>query len=226
MKSMIFGALLALCCAALVPGQALANGGVCPRPAVGGEIAPPPDLFSSNGTLETALNYFTSVDDEGRTLFCFVTPDGNLSPTLHVNPGDQIKIHLTNMIPASPGGRSEVVSNDAMVCGNKTMTDTSVNMHFHGMNVTPGCHGDEVIHTLVNSGKTLRLPFPRSRERAAGTLLVSPPRPRPVVDRGAGRRHRRHRGRRHRQHPARGRGTCPSASSCCATSPGSAMCST
>jgi len=159
MKSMIFGALLALCCAALVPGQALANGGVCPRPAIGGEIAPPPDLFSSNGTLETALNYFTSVDDEGRTLFCFVTPDGKLSPTLHVNPGDQIKIHLTNMIPASPGGRSEVVSNDAMVCGSKTMTDTSVNMHFHGMNVTPGCHGDEVIHTLVNSGKTFDYHF-------------------------------------------------------------------
>jgi FtsP/CotA-like multicopper oxidase with cupredoxin domain len=151
--------LLALCCALVAPNQALANGGVCPRPAVGSEIQPPPDLFSSGGVLETALSYYTSVDDEGRTLFCFVTPDGKLSPTLHVNPGDQVKIHLTNMIPASPGGRSETATNDATVCGNKTMNDASVNMHFHGLNVTPGCHGDEVIHTLVNSGKTFDYHF-------------------------------------------------------------------
>jgi FtsP/CotA-like multicopper oxidase with cupredoxin domain len=159
MKSVIYGALLVLCCALLAPGQALANGGVCPRPAAGSEIQPPPDLFSTNGTLETSLNYFTSVDDDGRTLFCFVTSDGKLSPTLHVNPGDRIKIHLTNMIPADPGGRSETVLNDATACGSKTMNDTSVNMHFHGLNVTPGCHGDEVIHTLVNSGKTFDYNF-------------------------------------------------------------------
>ena len=67
MKSMICGALLALCCAFVAPSEALANGGVCPRPAAGSEIQPPPDLFSSGGVLETSLNYFTSVDDDGRT---------------------------------------------------------------------------------------------------------------------------------------------------------------
>jgi FtsP/CotA-like multicopper oxidase with cupredoxin domain len=159
MKSMICGALLALCCAFIAPSEALANGGVCPRPASGSEIQPPPDLFSSGGVLETSLNYFTSVDDDGRTLFCFVTTDGKLSPTLHVNPGDKITIHLTNMVPANPGGRSEVVSNDTTVCGSDTMTDTSVNMHFHGLNVTPACHGDQVIHTLVNSGTTFDYHF-------------------------------------------------------------------
>jgi FtsP/CotA-like multicopper oxidase with cupredoxin domain len=159
MKSMICGALLALCCAFIAPSEAFANGGVCPRPAVGSEIQPPPDLFSSGGVLETSLNYYTSVDDDGRTLFCFVTPDGKLSPTLHVNPGDRIKIHLTNMVPANPGGRSEVISNDGDVCGDATMTDTSVNMHFHGLNVTPRCHGDQAIHTLVNSGETFDYGF-------------------------------------------------------------------
>src|ERR1700760_2653943 len=135
MKSMICGALLALCCAFIAPSEAFANGGVCPRPAQGSEIQPPPDVFSAGGVLETSLNYYTSVDDDGRTLFCFVTPDGKLSPTLHVNPGDEIKIHLTTMVPANPGGRSEVISNDTMVCGADTMTDTSVNIHFHGLNV-------------------------------------------------------------------------------------------
>jgi FtsP/CotA-like multicopper oxidase with cupredoxin domain len=35
-------------------------------------------------------------------------------------------------------------------------------MHFHGTNTTPACHGDQVIHTIVNSGEsfqyTLKIP--------------------------------------------------------------------
>jgi FtsP/CotA-like multicopper oxidase with cupredoxin domain len=174
MKSMIRGALLALCLALLAPVQALANGGVCPRPAVGSEIAPPPDLFSVNGTLETSLNYYTSVDDDGRTLFCFVTTDGKLSPTLHVNPGDRITIHLTNMVPGAPLGRSEKVSNDTTVCGNANMTDTSVNIHFHGLNVRPTCHGDEVIHTLVNSGETFDYSFKVPADEPPGLYWYHP----------------------------------------------------
>ena len=174
MRSMIRGALLALCLALLVPVQALANGGVCPRPAVGSEIAPPPDLFSVNGTLEASLNYYTSVDDDGRTLFCFVTTDGKLSPTLHVNPGDRITIHLTNMVPSAPLGRSEKVSNDTTVCGNANMTDTSVNIHFHGLNVRPTCHGDEVIHTLVNSGETFDYSFKVPADEPPGLYWYHP----------------------------------------------------
>ena len=32
------------------------------------------------------------------------------------------------------------------------MDSTSVNIHFHGVNVAPVCHSDEVVHTLVNAG--------------------------------------------------------------------------
>jgi FtsP/CotA-like multicopper oxidase with cupredoxin domain len=145
---------LTACLFGLLPAAALANGGVCPRPPTGSEIQPPPDLFSVNGTLETSLDYYTSVDDDGRTLFCFVTTDGKLSPTLHVNPGDKVVIHLTDKVPEAPLGRSEVVAGGATQCGSGVMTDASVNMHFHGLNISPHCHGDEVIHTLVNSGET------------------------------------------------------------------------
>jgi FtsP/CotA-like multicopper oxidase with cupredoxin domain len=146
----------------LAPAQALADGGVCPRPAVGSIVAPPPDLFSDNGVLNVSLNYFTSMDDVGRTLFCFVTPDGMESPTLHVKPGDVINIHVTNQIPGAPLGASETVSGSDTQCGSAAMTATSMNMHFHGLNVTPGCHGDETIHTIINSGESfdykLRIP--------------------------------------------------------------------
>jgi len=103
MKHMLRAILFALGLGVLLPAQALADGGVCPRPAAGSEVARPPDLYSTNGLLEVTFNYYTSVDDAGRTLFCFVTQDGMESPTLHVNPGDEIRISLTNMVPAAPG---------------------------------------------------------------------------------------------------------------------------
>jgi FtsP/CotA-like multicopper oxidase with cupredoxin domain len=42
------------------------------------------------------------------------------------------------------------------------MTITSLNVHYHGTNTTPGCHGDQVIHTIINSGETFNysLKFP------------------------------------------------------------------
>ena len=89
-------AVLAFLLLAVSPCVALAANDPCPRPAEGSVIAPPPDLYSQNGVLSVSLNYFTTVDAWGRTLFCYVTPDGLEAPTLHVNPGDTLQIQLTN----------------------------------------------------------------------------------------------------------------------------------
>lgn len=146
----IVGAALGLTLAAC--GGALAAN--CPRGNPGDAISSPPDLFSSNGALNVSLNYNTEVDDRGITLFCFATADGQESPTLHVNPGDVINITLTNTLGTAPSMPKAPFSKDSNVCGSADMSDTSVNMHFHGMNTSPKCHSDEVIHTLVNSGQT------------------------------------------------------------------------
>lgn len=154
MRGFLIGTLMLLSLNVLLPDEALANGGVCPRPAIGSEVVPPPDLYSAGGVLDVSLDYLTSVDDAGRTLFCFVTTDGMQSPTLHVKPGDTIAIHLTDQVPNAPLGESEIVSGTSTQCGAATMTPASTNMHFHGLNASPRCHGDETIHTLVNSGET------------------------------------------------------------------------
>jgi FtsP/CotA-like multicopper oxidase with cupredoxin domain len=148
-------ALMTLIAIFLASNAAIAQStGNCPRPNPGSEVTPPPDLFSSNGVLNVSLNYYGELDEKGLALFCFATADGVESPTLHVNPGDTINITLTNTLPNAPGAPSEIVSNDKNTCGSKTMTYTSTNMHFHGINTSPKCHSDEVIHTLVNSGQT------------------------------------------------------------------------
>src|ERR1700742_8257 len=151
MKKIAAAFLLAVFAATAVQAKTQ-DGGVCPRPAAGSVVARPGDLYSQNNVLNVTLNYQTSVDDAGRTLFCFVTPDGVESPTLHVNPGDTLNVTMNNMIPPLHGGAAEVMTNATDACADTTMDATSVNMHFHGTNVSPKCHGDEVIHTLVNAG--------------------------------------------------------------------------
>jgi FtsP/CotA-like multicopper oxidase with cupredoxin domain len=91
-----------------------------------------------------------------------------------VQPGDVINIPLTNDLPAAPGGPSGIVSNDTNVCGAATMTVSSVNMHFHGLNVAPKCHGDEVVHTLVNSGQTFTYRFQVPRNESPGLYWYHP----------------------------------------------------
>jgi FtsP/CotA-like multicopper oxidase with cupredoxin domain len=169
MMERLFGrpmaAVFAFVALILLPLHAFAQGSPCPRPAAGSVVQQPPDLFSSNGVLNVTFNYFTTVDAAGRTLFCFVTASGGLeSPTLHLHPGETLNVTVTNQVPAPPAGSpTEVVSNSTNQCGDATMTTTSLNMHYHGTNTTPACHGDQVIHTIINSGETFHysLQFPK-----------------------------------------------------------------
>lgn len=158
------GGLLALLFMVLFAASstgAYANNDPCPRPLTGSEIKQPPDIYSQNGVLKLHFDYYTTLDNLGRTLFCFVAPGGIESPTLHLNPGDAIDLTVTNHVPPGGGG-AETVSGKTNVCGDAVMTISSVNIHFHGTNTRPRCHGDEVIHTLINSGQTfhywLRIP--------------------------------------------------------------------
>ncbi|MEO7026631.1 MAG: multicopper oxidase domain-containing protein [Caulobacteraceae bacterium] len=103
------------------------------------------------------MTYLSSVDADGRVLYCFVTPDGIESPTLHVRPGDTLNVTLTNGLAAPPAGAPRMeMSVVGRPCGDAVMDASSVNMHFHGTNTSPTCHSDEVIRTLVNSGGTFR----------------------------------------------------------------------
>jgi FtsP/CotA-like multicopper oxidase with cupredoxin domain len=145
-----------ICAFAQTPIAPVAN--PCPRPAAGSVVHNPHSLFSSNGTLTVNFSYQTRTDSDGRTLFCFMTPDGFQNPTLHVRPGDHLIVNVTNNTPASP---VQMVVNGPN-CGSSMMTGSSMNIHYHGTNTSPACHQDEVIKTLINSGQTFQynLAFP------------------------------------------------------------------
>jgi FtsP/CotA-like multicopper oxidase with cupredoxin domain len=132
----------------------------CPRLAPGSVIHNPPSLFSQKGVLVVNFSYQTTTDADGRTLFCFMTPDGKQNPTLHVRPGDHLIVNVTNNVPASSGMSMAMSAADQ--CGDSVMTATSMNIHYHGTNTAPICHQDEVIHTIINSGQSFQynLAFP------------------------------------------------------------------
>ena len=118
----------------------------------GAIVQPPVDLRSSNGTLSVDFSLRTNVDIFGLTLYCYIQGDGAQSPTLRVKPGDEIVLNLKNELPpAKEGGAAHMHSSahSAPFCGSGPLTASSTNLHFHGLNVPPTCHQDDVIHTLV-----------------------------------------------------------------------------
>jgi FtsP/CotA-like multicopper oxidase with cupredoxin domain len=136
-------------------------------------VTPPAALSSSNGKLEVNFSFVTGTDSNGLTTYCYINPDtGDQAPTLRVNAGDQLIIHFKNNISSSSAAAKAaaampgmVMTSDAIApataaatttlngtCGPGTMTAISTNLHFHGMNVSPTCHQDDVITTIVQPG--------------------------------------------------------------------------
>ena len=65
----------------------------------GAAIQAPPDVRSFNGTLGIDFFFRTDVDVYGLTKYCYITSDGTQSPTLRVNPGDEIVMTLNEVRP-------------------------------------------------------------------------------------------------------------------------------
>jgi hypothetical protein len=68
--------LLAILALLIAPITVAAQGNPCPRFTAGGTVTNPPALFSHDGALTVNLSYNTTTDADGRTLYCFTTPDG------------------------------------------------------------------------------------------------------------------------------------------------------
>jgi FtsP/CotA-like multicopper oxidase with cupredoxin domain len=153
----------------------------CSRFDAGDFVHQPPALTSKNGELNVRLSYQQTTDAQGRLLHCFMTPDGIEEPTLHVKAGDRLNITVTNNTPAQPLGELFNPPN----CGDSTVefsppangiatVGSSVNIHYHGTNVTPQCGGDNVTKTLINSGRTFQYSFTFPNNEPPGLYWYHP----------------------------------------------------
>ena len=162
--------LIALFSLAAIPVQAQLP--VCPdRPKPGTVVQNPVDLYSQNGVLKVDLTMQNALGLDGLIHYCYAYMyQGKLieAPTLRVNPGDQLILNLTNNLQA-PFGPTQLLKKKHVEvpmhmhavhkagaqddpCDGTMILPSSTNLHFHGMNVPPTCHQDEVVYTIIQSG--------------------------------------------------------------------------
>jgi len=143
----------------------------CPREAEGSTLESPRDQISRNGLLELTLNVRSSKDANGYTRYCYIDENGSQSPTLRVQPGDNLVIHLKNEITPDAGssphaGHAKAPEKRPDRCAGGEMTVSSTNLHFHGLSIPPVCHQDETLKTLIEPGDPAfeyRVQIPRTQ---------------------------------------------------------------
>jgi FtsP/CotA-like multicopper oxidase with cupredoxin domain len=98
-------------------------------------VSEPSDVRSKDGVLEINLTAANAKESDGSTRYCFTDAEGRESPTLRVNPGDQVIIHLKNAMTDTDHAGYEaphVHSSQTAACaGGMMMTVISTNLHFH-----------------------------------------------------------------------------------------------
>jgi FtsP/CotA-like multicopper oxidase with cupredoxin domain len=136
----------------------------CPaRPLSGSIVSDPFSISSQNGILKAQFALAHSVDQAGYTHYCYkYDASGQIveAPTLRLNPGDTLNLEVLNRIAAdgnkdsgSSAMKMVMPSSNDKVCGDGgAMTLNSTNVHFHGLNIPPVCHQDDVIDTLIQPG--------------------------------------------------------------------------
>jgi len=129
----------------------------CPaRPVPGTVVSDPFSLSSQKGVLSAQLVVARSVDSFGYTHYCYKYDNSGQTieaPTFRLNPGDQLALNVLNRIVDGGAMKMGMPPESGPVCGDGgDMTVDSTNVHFHGLNVPPICHQDDVIHTLIQPG--------------------------------------------------------------------------
>ena len=109
-----------------------------PIPSPGaGVLTNPPELKSANGNL--TFNVAVQADPTtNRPEFNY--NGSTVAPTLRLLPGDTLIVNLTNNLPSPPSGA--VYMND-------------VNLHYHGLHVSPQAPGDDSIDMSAAPGQSL-----------------------------------------------------------------------
>jgi FtsP/CotA-like multicopper oxidase with cupredoxin domain len=129
----------------------------CPdRPSAGSVVQDPVGLSSQKGVLSAKFVMEHSVDAAGYTHYCYRYGIGaNVveAPTLRLNPGDKLELNVVNRIKDDDAMKMSMPDAPGTACGDTgAMTVDSTNVHFHGLNVPPKCHQDDVINTLIQPG--------------------------------------------------------------------------
>jgi FtsP/CotA-like multicopper oxidase with cupredoxin domain len=144
------------------------------RPLPGSPVLNPLDLLSQNGVLNLSMTLQNQMGSDGFMHYCYVyLYQGQQveAPTLRLNPGDTLNLSFTDNIqapfaPSGPGPKKAYMAKMMDMapakqqhpgtpddpCNGTMVLGGSTNIHWHGLNITPICHQDDVINTIIQSG--------------------------------------------------------------------------
>jgi len=155
--------LLAGICAAQTIDAGNAVLEACPRPAAGSVATEPESVYSSHGTLNVTLFFRSSLDESEERRYCYVAQDNAPAPALHVLPGDEVFLTVVNQVrfppSAVPPNFMEMQGMAHSDCAGGRMDPGATNLHFHGLDLAPSCHQDDVLNTLIRPKESFTYHF-------------------------------------------------------------------
>ncbi len=116
-----------------------ASTSVCFQPSAGSVVNNPPEIRNADASNPARF----TVEQN-----CYLANGNLLSPTLRVTPGKaDFVLNLTNKLPG-PAKEKQDQDCEREYSGGMAPKN-STNLHYHGLNVSPKCHQDEVVRTVV-----------------------------------------------------------------------------
>ena len=115
----------------------------------GGALRQPPVLSSRDGVLDVRLAATRGVDVAGRRSAASGYNGTLPGPTLHLRPGDRVRLDLVNRL------------------------DEATNLHTHGLHVSPRGNSDNVFRR-VEAGQTARYEYAIPADHPSGTFWYHP----------------------------------------------------
>ncbi len=149
-----------------LPGEAQTSSSFCSRPPAGSVVTNPPEIQNSKAS--TPVNFTVLNIAPGQN--CYLA-DGNLeAPTLRVTPSKKdLVLRLTNRL----SGQSLPVSQQTLCVGGMAPPN-STSLHYHGLNISPTCHQDEVVKTVIKPNETFEFKLQIPKKEPPGLYWYHP----------------------------------------------------
>ncbi|MBR8838376.1 MAG: multicopper oxidase domain-containing protein [Stigonema ocellatum SAG 48.90 = DSM 106950] len=152
----------------VLPGmsQTTSSSSVCARPTAGSIVKNPPEIRNPN--VSNPANFTVLKIAPGQN--CYQV-NGNLeAPTLRLSPGkEDLVLRLTNRLT----GQSVPVSQQTLCVGGMAPPN-STSLHYHGLNVSPQCHQDEVVKTVIKPNETFEFKIQIPKKEPPGLYWYHP----------------------------------------------------
>jgi len=139
---------------------------VCPQIPAGSIVYNPPEIrnpSASNPANFTVLNITPERN-------CYLANGKLQAPTLRVTPGKKdLVLKLTNRL----SGQSLPVRQQTQCVGGMPAAN-AINLHYHGLNVSPSCHQDEVVKTVIQPNETFKFSIEIPQKEPPGLYWYHP----------------------------------------------------